>query len=73
MNNFIEVHMKDGRSMLINIASISYIAPYHRVDDVYKCEIVTVECTSDQHYPVRETYEQVVDKIKRCSSTMVIS
>ena len=73
MNNFIEVHMKDGRSMLINIASISSIAPYHRHDNDYRCEIVTVDCSSDQHYPVRETYEQVVDKIKRCSSTMVIT
>lgn len=72
MSNFIEVHTRENKPMLINIANISSITPYRRHDNDCYCEIVTIDCSDDEHYAIREKYEQVIAKIKRCTSAMVI-
>lgn len=75
MNNFIELHLSDGRPVAYNVSQIINYFPARQSDVEkygYKCHIVSTECADDGCASVKESYEEVTAKIKRCTSVMVI-
>lgn len=77
MSNFIEVHYYQDSPMLINVKNIVSVNQHRiRVENnnpVWGAAITMCNQAGDDYYVSSETYEQVVEKIKRCTSTMVIT
>lgn len=75
MNNFIELHMPDGNPVTFNVGQIVNYFP--AVQAAFekcgcKCHVVTSICNDGSCSSVKESYEEVTAKIKRCTSAMVI-
>lgn len=75
MNNFIELHLPDGSPVTYNVSQI--INYFHARQSTfekygYKCHIVSTECADGGYAGVKESYEEVTAKIKRCTSVIVI-
>lgn len=79
MTNFIEVHYYEDAPMLINVDNIVSINPYkmsHNKENGLSVWGTAITCSNqaaDDYYVTTETYDQVMEKIKRCTSTMVIT
>lgn len=79
MTNFIELHLQDGRPVCINVSDISGITPNNGKANANNngwsfSSYVTMSNSSDENsYNVKEPYEEVIAKLKRCTSTMVIT
>ena len=75
MNNFIELHFSDGTPVTFNVGQIiNYFPARQTAVEKYgnKCHVVTSDCTDGGYISVKESYEEVTAKIKRCTSTMFI-
>lgn len=75
MNNFIELHLTDGTPVTFSVSNIiNYFPAKQEATEKYghKCHIVTPDCTDGGCSSVKESYEEVTAKIKRCTSAMVI-
>ncbi len=75
MFNFIELHLSDGSPVTFNVGQIINYSPASQTAIEkygHKCHIVTPDCTDGGYANVKETYEEVTAKIKRCTSAMVI-
>jgi hypothetical protein len=75
MYNFIELHLPDGSPITYNVSKIINYFPARQaaVEKYgYKCHIVSSEHTDGGCANVKESYEEVTAKIKRCTSAMVI-
>ena len=75
MNNFIELHLSDGSPVTYNVSQIvNYFHARQAAIEKYghKCHVVSTECTDGGCANVKESYEEVTAKIKRCTSAMVI-
>lgn len=75
MSNFIELHLSDGTPVTFNVGQIINYFPASQTAIEkygYKCHIVTPECDDGGYAGVKESYEEVTAKIKRCTSVMVI-
>lgn len=75
MFNFIELHLPDGTPVTFNVGQIiNYFPARQTAVEKYghKCHIVTPDCTDGGCSSVKESYEEVTAKIKRCTSAMVI-
>lgn len=75
MSNFIELHLSDGTPVTFNVGQIiNYFPASQTAIEKYghKCHIVTPDCNVGGGGSVKESYEEVTAKIKRCTSAMVI-
>lgn len=75
MFNFIELHLPDGSPVTYNVSQIINYFPARQsaIEKYgYKCHIVSSDCTDGGYANIKETYEEVTEKIKRCTSAMVI-
>ena len=75
MNNFIELHLSDGSPVTFNVSHIiNYLPASQAATEKYgnKCHVVTLDGTDGGCSSVKESYEEVTAKIKRCTSAMVI-
>ena len=75
MTNFIELHLQDGSPIMYNISTISSFWPARQAAIEkygYNCHITTVSDTNGDCSNVKETYDQIVGKINRCTSAMVV-
>ena len=75
MSSFIELHYSDGTPVTFNVSHIiNYFPAKQEATEKYGCRshVVTSDCTDGGYNSVKESYEEVTAKIKRCTSAMVI-
>lgn len=75
MNNFIELHLSDGSPVIFNVGQIINYFPAKQAAAEkygYRSHVVTLDGTDGGCSSVKESYEEVTDKIKRCTGAMVI-
>lgn len=75
MTNFIELHLQDGSPIMYNISTIVSFWPARQAAIEkygYNCHISSANETNVDYSNVKETYDQIVGKINRCTSTMVV-
>ena len=76
MNNFIEVHsIVNNTQFIVNVA---HIASVHMCSEAtiakhgYKAHITMSNHAGDDSFSVKESYDEIIEKINCCSSTMII-
>lgn len=75
MNNFIEVHGIVGDQYIVNVAHISSVYPCNEATITkhgYKAYITMSNHAAVDSFSVKESYAEIIEKINRCSSTMII-
>lgn len=75
MSIFIELHLSDGSPVTFNVSHIINYLPASQAATEkygYRSHVVTSDCTDGACSSVKESYEEVTDKIKRCTSAIVI-
>ena len=76
MNNFIEVHgIGNNTQFIVNVAHIASVYPCNEATITkhgFKCYITKSNHAWDDSFSVKESYDEIIEKINRCSSTMII-
>lgn len=76
MSNFIEVHgVGNDTQFIVNVSHISSVYSCNQATIAkhgYKAYITMSNHTGDDSFCVKESYDEIIEKINRCSSTMII-